>query len=233
MNIKDSPSPNFGERRDGKTPRLLVLHYTDTLTLAETLALLQDPAREASAHYVVDEDGSILRLVDEKHRAWHAGASSWEGETDVNSASIGIEIQNPGHAHGLRAFPQKQIEAVAGLCRDIIARHGIRPHHVLAHSDIAPGRKLDPGHLFPWRALAAQNVGLWPAVLPEDRAAGDVKDLLVRYGYDKTRDLHTLTAAFQRHFQPESFAAHGDIPLSDAETTARLRALVRMKESTP
>jgi N-acetylmuramoyl-L-alanine amidase len=235
MKIQDTSSPNFGSRKDGKTPRLLILHYTDTKTLAETLRLLQG-AREASAHYVVDEDGSIYRLVDEKDRAWHAGVSCWEGEEDVNSASIGIEIQNPGHQNGYRTFPEKQIGAVTDLCREIIARHGIKPYHVLAHSDIAPARKKDPGELFPWKELSLQGIGLWPAVTDADRQAArnlseeTIKDLLSRYGYDARVKFPLLMAAFQRHFQPERFLAFDEYAPHDAETLARLVALVKRKE---
>src|SRR5262249_26037816 len=152
----DAPSPNFGPRKEGKKIKYLILHYTDTQTAFEALKLLQggDPAHQVSAHYLVDEDGTVMRIVDEAMRAWHAGKSYWEGEEDLNSCSIGIEIQNPGHTNGYRPFPEEQIAAVAELCDGIIERHNILPCHVLAHSDIAPERKADPGELFPWQALS-------------------------------------------------------------------------------
>lgn len=232
MKIISSPSQNFGPRKDGKAVRYLVLHYTDTLEVTETLALLQGE-REASAHYVVDTDGTVYGLVDEEMRAWHAGASCWEGEADVNSASIGIEIQNAGHIHGPVPFPDAQMKAVAELCRGIIGRHNIKPWHVIAHSDIAPLRKKDPGELFPWRALAEAGVGLWPAVTTADRGGRDeaeIGDLLARYGYDTGVDQSVAMTAFQRHFHPESFTVFDICAPYDAETIARLAALVRIKE---
>lgn len=156
------PSPNFGERKDGAKPSMIILHYTGTRDLEETYSYLLDPAREVSAHYVVDVDGTIMQLVDEKKRAWHAGVSSWEGVTDINSHSIGIEIQNPGHEFGYVPFPQDQIDAVKELCRDIMQRWDIKPKNVLGHSDVAPGRKIDPGELFPWSELEAEGIAQRP-----------------------------------------------------------------------
>lgn len=158
------PSPNFGER---KAPiDMLVLHYTGMDTAQAALERLADPTlgdARVSAHYLVDEQGQVFQLVDEQKRAWHAGESYWRGQTDINSRSIGIEIANPGDV----PFPPAQMAAVAGLCKEIIARHGIPSWNVVGHSDIAPGRKADPGELFDWKWLAQQGVGLWPEAKAE------------------------------------------------------------------
>jgi len=237
MIISDAPSPNFGPRADGKPLNLLILHYTDTETAFDAMKILQDPARQVSSHYLVDENGGILRLVPEEMRAWHAGKSSWQGEADVNSCSIGIEIQNPGHGFGYVPFPQQQMTAVAQLCRDIIRRHHILPYHVLAHSDIAPARKKDPGELFPWQDLAAQGVGLWPAVTAHDELDGEdmlgkddeIKSHLTRYGYDLSQPLEVLIPAFQRHFEPEAFYDDTHVGIITPRTLSRLKALVRQR----
>ncbi|SDM33999.1 N-acetylmuramoyl-L-alanine amidase [Maricaulis salignorans] len=148
-----APSPNFNER---KLPiSLIVLHYTGMENGAVALERMRDPAAEVSAHYMVEEDGRIFQLVDEDKRAWHAGVSCWRGETDINSSSIGVEIVNGGHDFGLPDFPAVQIAAVIELVKDIMGRHGIGPEGVVGHSDIAPGRKQDPGEKFPWERLAA------------------------------------------------------------------------------
>lgn len=160
--MKFKPSPNFGERKNGAKPSLIILHYTDTQDMEEALTYLMVPEKEASAHYVVDYDGSILQLVDEDKRAWHAGVSQWNGITDVNSHSIGIEIVNPGHTYGLQPYPQVQIDAVKQLCRDIMARWEIKPEGVLGHSDVAPGRKIDPGKFFPWAEFEAEGLAKRP-----------------------------------------------------------------------
>lgn len=237
MIITDAPSPNFGPRAQGKVPRLLILHYTDTKSGFEALKILQDPAREVSSHYLVDEDGSILRLVPEEMRAWHAGKSLWEGEGDLNSSSIGIEIQNPGHGHGYRSFPEVQMKSVAELCRHILGRHKILPNHVLAHSDIAPARKIDPGELFPWAGLALQGIGLWPQPTETERLDAEEEqnpedaliDLLIRYGYDGGCERKTLITAFQRHFEPEAFEDSGKIGVITPRTLYRAKALMRQK----
>ncbi|MFM9975480.1 MAG: N-acetylmuramoyl-L-alanine amidase, partial [Beijerinckiaceae bacterium] len=155
------PSPNHGERKDGKLPDALVLHYTGMTDGASALLQLCNPLAQVSSHYFVFEDGRILQLVPEARRAWHAGAGSWQGESDMNSASIGIEIVNPGHDHGYCPFPTAQMDAVTKLCKDIVDRWQIRPDRVIAHSDMAPARKCDPGELFPWRELAEAGVGHW------------------------------------------------------------------------
>lgn len=152
------PSPNFGERRDGRIPSLVILHYTGMASGAAAEDWLADPASQVSAHYLVHEDGRIVQMVREADRAWHAGRSAWHGETDINSASVGIEIVNPGHQLGYRRFPRRQIDAVVALCAGIKARHGILPQGFLAHSDVAPGRKVDPGEWFPWGRLAREGL---------------------------------------------------------------------------
>jgi N-acetylmuramoyl-L-alanine amidase len=155
---RDSPSPNWNER---KLPvSLVVLHYTGMETAQAALARMCDPAAEVSAHYMIEEDGTVHRLVAEEHRAWHAGRSYWRGITDINSASIGIELVNPGHEHGYRPFPEAQMEALIPLLAGIMARHNIDPAGVLGHSDVAPARKEDPGELFEWEVLARYGLAL-------------------------------------------------------------------------
>lgn len=262
------PSPNHGERRGRfaeAEPDILLLHYTGMpdgqgMGAAErAIRWLTMPISEVSAHYVVDEDGRITQLVPEARRAWHAGRGSWGEETDVNSASIGIEIVNPGHwwdmgtspdrdpakpveTHpGYRPFPPAQIEAVVALCRDIRERRGIPADRVLAHSDIAPGRKRDPGELFPWARLAEVGLGLW--VAPVRHAEGREFRLgeasppvaalqamlrLFGYGIDVTgvfdAGTEAVVEAFQRHFHPERVDG-----VADAATLATLRALLEAR----
>ncbi len=236
MKIVERPSPNFNDRPAETPIDIIVLHYTGLPTAAEALARLCDPVARVSAHYTIDEDGTVYRHVAEDKRAWHAGVSSWGGDTDVNGRSIGIEIVNPGHEFGYRDFPEPQMSAVAALCRELIARHPIPPCRVVGHSDVAPDRKRDPGELFDWRGLAAAGVGLWPAAADlgaDEFVAGDSVDVaefqtgLRRYGYgcpesgaldDATR---TVVASFQRHFRP---AAVDGQP--DAECAAILAALL-------
>src|SRR5882672_6118236 len=155
------PSPNHSERKNSVSPDMIVLHYTGMRDNEAAIRQLCSPASEVSAHYVVLQDGIIVQLVAESRRAWHAGVSSWAEETDVNSRSIGIEIANPGHDHGYPDFPKRQIAAVTTLCRSILTRHQIPADRVLAHSDVAPNRKQDPGEKFPWKTLADSGVGLW------------------------------------------------------------------------
>lgn len=160
LRIVDAPSPNFNERL--QPLGMLVLHYTGMTDGPAALARLRDPAAEVSAHYVVEEDGTVFALVAEDKRAWHAGRSSWRGEEDLNSRSIGIEIVNGGHDHGLPPFPDQQIAAVIELCRAIRNRWDIPQTHIVGHSDIAPDRKDDPGERFPWKRLADAGLGFWP-----------------------------------------------------------------------
>lgn len=237
MIVTASPSPNFGPRKNNAKIKYLILHYTGMEDPFDALRRMQDPAAEVSAHYMVDESGMIYQLVDEDMRAWHAGKSWWEGEDDVNSTSIGIEIQNPGHEFGYRPFPDVQIAAVNELCRDIVARRKILPAHVIGHSDIAPARKQDPGELFPWTALAAAGVGLKPVVTDLDELEADkiisepeaVKSLLTRFGYDPRLDLEVLVTAFQRHFEPDVFDDAEKIGKYSLNTVQLLVSLYRQK----
>jgi N-acetylmuramoyl-L-alanine amidase len=235
-NAKLVPSPNQDVRKLGID--MLVLHYTGMKTADDALARLTDPDAKVSSHYLVHEDGRIDQLVPEARRAWHAGASSWKGATDINSCSVGIEIVNPGHEFGYRDFPGQQIDAVIALCRDIISRHNIPPARVLAHSDIAPARKEDPGERFPWPRLAASGIGLWVEPAPihagttlkaGDRSdhVADLQRMLARFGYaaDVTNLYDKPTAeivtAFQRHFRPARVDG-----IADFSTIATLQRLL-------
>jgi N-acetylmuramoyl-L-alanine amidase len=230
------PSPNH-DARESRID-ILLLHYTGMETADEALNRLKDPSAKVSCHYFVDEDGHVTQMVPEAQRAWHGGAGSWQGALDINSRSIGIEIVNPGHELGYRDFPDAQIDAVIELCRDIIKRRHIPRERVLAHSDVAPARKKDPGEKFPWVKLAAAGVGFWvdPAPITEGRtlSANDhgapVEDLqkqLIKFGYglevsrlydDATR---LVVTAFQRHFRPERVDG-----LADPSTMETLRNLL-------
>ena len=204
------PSPNFGDRR-GRRVELVVLHYTAMPSCAEALDRLCDPAAEVSAHYLIDADGMLLSLVDEGARAWHAGAGMWRGEGDVNSRSIGIELANPGD----RPYPEPQMAALERLLADVLHRHGLPPEAVIAHSDMAPGRKGDPGVRFDWRRLALQGLSVWldPPVAPpppsvpgrgegcaEPDAARFLADLAA-FGYPACPP-GTLLTAFRLRFRP-------------------------------
>ncbi|MDT8758157.1 N-acetylmuramoyl-L-alanine amidase [Sphingomonas psychrotolerans] len=203
LNIIDAPSPNFDARE--LPVSMLVLHYTGMETAQAAIDRLRDPEAKVSAHYLVEEDGRILRLVDERHRAWHAGRSHWRGVTDVNSASIGIEIVNPGHEFGYRPFPEAQMSALIPLVADIKERHGITRGNVVGHSDVAPARKQDPGELFNWHALARLRLALpRPTKNLVDPGWPDAGFMLAleRFGYDVT-DAEAAVTAFQRRFRPE------------------------------
>ncbi len=231
------PSPNFEKRPDNINPDILLLHYTGMESAAIACKRLCDPASKVSCHYLVENDGHIIQMVDEDMRAWHAGASSWRGVTDINTASIGIEIQNIGHNGDYPDFGDAQMEAVIDLCTDIVLRHDIAPENVLGHSDVAPARKTDPGEKFDWQRLWRAGVGHWIAPdvtdsLP-DQKDHDVKGLqvlLARYGYgigisgvydDRTR---SVVEAFQRHFRPARVDGIADA--STRSTLARLLATV-------
>ena len=234
------PSPNFGVRSGGGQPNMLLLHYTGVEAAAKAIDWLSRPESRVSAHYVIDEAGAITQLVAESMRAWHAGVAVWAGETDINSASVGIEIHNPGHELGYREFPEPQLRALEALALDIITRHRIPPERVLAHSDVAPTRKKDPGEKFPWARLAAAGIGHW--VVPEPvnwacagltsgargRLVEEAQALLARYGYGVeatgVADAATqcVVRAFQRHFRPER--ADGRIDHSSIATLERLIA---------
>ena len=217
MRIRDLPSPNHDERP--QPIDMLVLHYTGMESGAAAIARLRDPAAKVSSHYVVEEDGAVFRLVPEERRAWHAGVSHWRGESALNGRSIGIEIVNPGHEFGYRPFPALQMAAVCDLCLAILSRHAIRARDVVAHSDIAPDRKEDPGELFDWEGLAANGVGLWPGA-PATGAPGDAAALLAAIGYRTDLPLPVLLRAFQRHWRPARVDG-----VADGETMARLAAV--------
>jgi N-acetylmuramoyl-L-alanine amidase len=221
VRLREAPSPNHDARPDGVPIDTLVLHYTGMPDEAGALARLRDPAVEVSAHYLVSEDGAVTRLVPEERRAWHAGVSHWRGASGLNGRSIGIEVVNPGHDWGYRAFPALQMGAVSALCRDILARHPIPARNVVAHSDIAPDRKRDPGELFDWEGLARDGVGLWPGpwqgAVPD---AADAPSLLARIGYRDDVPVPVLLTAFQRHWRPERVDG-----IADVETLTRLAAV--------
>ncbi|HNS88394.1 MAG TPA: N-acetylmuramoyl-L-alanine amidase, partial [Parvularculaceae bacterium] len=158
VKIVEKPSPNFDER--GRAIDMIILHYTGMRTGKEALDRLCDPEAKVSAHYLVEEDGTIFALVPEEKRAWHAGVGAWKGEADLNARSIGVEIVNPGHEFGYRKFPKRQIDMVVALVKEIAGRHEIDPRLVLGHSDVAPQRKEDPGELFPWGKLAAEGLAV-------------------------------------------------------------------------
>lgn len=215
-----SPSPNWGPRPAGVPVDMLVIHYTGMTDAAAALARLRDPRAEVSAHYLIDEDGTVHALVAEAHRAWHAGVSSWRGQSDINSRSIGIELVNPGHEFGYRDFPPAQMVALAGLATDILTRHAIPARNVVGHSDIAPARKLDPGERFDWGWLAAHGVGRWPEG-PGPARVDDVPELLVRWGYDAEIAPDVALSAFQRHFRPRRIDG-----IADLECAGLLAALL-------
>ena len=202
-------SPNVDDRPPGCAVDTLILHYTGMPTAAAALQRLRDPAAKVSAHYLIDEDGSVVQLVPEERRAWHAGVSGWHGRACLNNCSIGIELVNPGHEWGYRPFTEAQYEACLALCRSIVARWPIPPSRVLAHSDVAPARKQDPGELFDWPRLAAAGIGLWPQPgVGAPRSVDQLQSELARFGYgvapsgrlDEATRL--VITAFQRHFRP-------------------------------
>jgi len=241
--IADLPSPNQDDRPAGMPIDTLILHYTGMQSARAAIDRLRDPAAHVSSHYVVDEDGAVFRLVPEARRAYHAGVSSWRGNTALNGRSIGIEIVNPGHEWGYRDFPALQMAAVCDLCLDILSRHPIPPRNVVAHSDVAPDRKEDPGEKFDWEGLARNGVGLWPQDAPDlgtgdavhDAARlGDVRRALREIGYDIAPEgahdaaLATVLRAFQRHWRQEAITGHADAgTLGRLEAVARLAALGR------
>lgn len=192
-------SPNFGERRGGAQPELIVLHYTGMESCAAARDRLCDPAAEVSAHWLIAEDGRVEALVPERFRAWHAGAGGWMGQGDINSRSIGIELANTGNA----PFPEPQMAALERLLPEIMARWGLGPEAVIAHSDCAPGRKIDPGPRFDWARLARQDLAIWPA--PEGRVPPVTPDaflaLAETFGYPQA-PVEVLLAAFRLRFRP-------------------------------
>lgn len=231
------PSPNHDARR--APVDMIVLHYTGMEDCAGALDRLCDPAAKVSAHYLIDEDGTLYALVDEDRRAWHAGVASWHGETDINGCSIGIELVNPGHEFGYRAFPEAQMTALETLCRDVMERHDVSAARVLGHADVAPARKQDPGELFDWPRLAKSGLALWPDPHPavsdtlrEGDANDDVLHLqadLGAVGYGIVVDGHygpataAVVTALQRHYRPVRVDG-----AADAETRAMLAGLIAL-----
>lgn len=217
MTIRDTPSPNFDERT--LPISMIVLHYTGMQDGPSALARLCDPEAKVSAHYLVEEDGSVFRLVPEDKRAWHAGRSHWRGVTDINSASVGIEIVNPGHDWGYRPFTGEQIDALVPLVAAIKERHGITRGNVVGHSDIAPTRKRDPGELFPWARLAKLRLALprpTRGLMDPMWTQGGFLLALERFGYDVVEPMAAIMA-FQRRFRPE---------LIDGEVDAECRMIL-------
>jgi N-acetylmuramoyl-L-alanine amidase len=212
MHLLEWPSPNHDARPAGGIIDMLIFHYTGMTSGEAALARLIAPDAKVSAHYLIEEDGAIWHLVPEDRRAWHAGLSFWAGRRDINAHSIGIELVNPGHEWGYRAFPEAQMAALEALARNILTRHSIPARFVLGHADVAPQRKADPGELFDWPRLARAGIGLWPdfAAVPRDipQETAALQQLLSAIGYevptsglldDTTR---AVVTAFQRHFRP-------------------------------
>jgi N-acetylmuramoyl-L-alanine amidase len=235
--VISAPSPNFDART--APPDMVVLHYTGMPTGEAALERLRDPTAKVSAHYLVEEDGRVFALVEEARRAWHAGVSSWRGARDINARSIGVEIVNPGHEFGYRPFPDVQVAAVIDLLADVRGRWTIEDSLILAHSDVAPRRKQDPGELFPWKTLAAAGHGLWVEPVPapgESLTIGSaglgvlaLRGALARLGYELAADgmfdddLALVITAFQRHWAPGRCDG-----VADGETRSRLMALLRL-----
>lgn len=213
------PTPNQDARPQNTDINTLVIHYTGMRNLEEALARMQDPIWKVSAHWCIGEDGTIYQLVPEKMRAWHAGVSWWRGQKNLNDNSIGIEIVNPGHEFGYRPFRLPQMNSLINLCKEICRRNPINPRNVVAHSDIAPGRKMDPGELFDWERLAKEGIGLWPNSLRENNFGAILKindkgkrvllfqKMLSQFGYGLYQDgvygpeTKLVVTAFQRHYR--------------------------------
>lgn len=199
LHVHSHASPNFGERRDGAVPDMVVIHYTAMGSGDEALARLCDPEFEVSAHYLIDVDGRIMRLVDEDKRAWHAGAGQWGDVTDINSRSIGIELANRGTV----PFAAAQMNVLEALLADITLRHTIAPERIIGHSDMAPARKIDPGPRFDWQRLARQGLSVWPKaseVLPVDEVV--FSSDLSAFGYSDAVPLSSRLSAFRDRFRP-------------------------------
>lgn len=235
-----TPSPNIGDRAVGKTLDMIILHYTGMVSGAAALDWLCREEAQVSCHYLVFEDGTLHQMVAENKRAWHAGKSYWRGETDINSRSIGIEIVNPGHQYGYVDFPDAQMECVVALVADICGRHAIPAANILAHSDIAPMRKEDPGERFDWQRLHNAGLGVW--IEPSPVKAGDClqlgdknarvlafQEMLHTWGYGVECNgkfdalTHACTVAFQRHFRQQNIDGIADF--STVETLKRLLKL--------
>lgn len=230
MNIIKKQSPNQNERKDGMKPSMLILHYTGTKTSEEADAIYMTPDM-VSPHYMVDIDGTITSYAKESMRSWHAGKSSWNGINDINSASIGIEVVNGGHENNLPDFEAVQIEALIKLIRDIRSRWNIADHNILGHSDIAPGRKVDPGEHFPWAVLSEAGIGLMPRL---SHSSGEVDtpielfSALKQWGYDYIDDFDLMVLEFSRHYLPEDFGKEID----EQKLYAAINSLIEQKDLT-
>ena len=232
MTYRKLTSPNFNDRREGQKPSMVILHYTGTPTAqeAEDMYMMSD---KVSPHYMIYGDGSVTQFVAEDKRAWHAGISSWGRIDDINSASIGIEIWNSGHEYLKEDFLSEQITAVIDLVRGIKERHDIPDYNILAQSDVAPGRKIDPGEKFPWHKLAKAGIGLMPEVNEEDQRLAEhwmdqpnlIMSGLKEYGYDPQVEADIVLREFRRHFLPETLDDWG----ADMAVCSALAALVRQK----
>jgi N-acetylmuramoyl-L-alanine amidase len=219
--MKSLPSPNH-DSRNGTPISMLVFHYTGMTSGEAALSRLCDPAAKVSAHYTIDEDGTVYGHVPEDRRAWHAGLAFWGGVRDVNAHSIGIELVNPGNEFGYRPFPPAQIAALKKLSLEILKRHTIPAWNVVGHSDVAPARKDDPGELFPWQDFAEDGIGLWP--IASASAVG--AEALLWLGYDPDASAEKRIIAFQRHFRPEKLSG-----LWDDECGHRLAGILLAKAS--
>ncbi len=229
MSILDRPSPNHGPRPPGTTIALILLHYTGMRDAASALARLRDPTSGVSCHYLIAEDGTIVRLVAEDRRAWHAGRSAWFDHRDVNAVSIGVELVNPGHEWGYRPFPRPQIGRLCALLEELLDRYRLGPAAVVGHSDVAPARKRDPGELFPWSELAARGLALAPATAPPRAVdAFRARELLQAIGYvpdPPEVPLPMLLRAFQRRFRQQRVDG-----VLDIETMGLLEAAAALSE---
>lgn len=236
MKIIQNPSPNFENRPPGVSVNLLLFHYTGMKSASEAIARLCNPNSKVSAHYLIDEGGNIFSLVEENKRAWHAGVASWNDDVDINNISVGVEIANPGHEFGYTRYPEQQMVAVETLSIDVIKRHSIRAARVLAHSDVSPSRKCDPGELFDWERLAAAGIGIWPKMLPVsvDFEIGSIRQCqkqlkMIGYSLKVTGVLDECTRdtilAFQRHWLPNRLTGKFDV-----ETVWRMESLLRALE---
>jgi N-acetylmuramoyl-L-alanine amidase len=222
--ILQTSSPNFNARANGKSINLIILHYTGMPEADAARARLCDPTSQVSAHYIIERDGKIWQLVAESERAWHSGVSYWQNETDINSTSIGIELVNRGHQFGYQTFPPVQITSCVSLVQNIMQRHAIAPWGVLAHSDVAPQRKEDPGELFPWQDCAPHGVGFWPQAIPsaiqDPMPLAEIRTMLRAIGYECPLEgeydlpLRRVLLAFQRHWLPHHLSGLADAPTS-------------------
>lgn len=227
-----TPSPNCDDRMDGAIINTIVIHYTGMKTAQEALDRLRDTSSSVSAHYLIDEEGELYRLVEEEDRAWHAGVSHWRGMDGLNQHSIGIELVNPGEEHGYKPFPKAQMHTLVKLCNDLIDVHPIQDRNIIGHADIAPTRKADPGEKFDWQWLSEAGIGLYPFTHggQTDSPVYDVpwekmSELLIKLGYKCESEEATWAAlkAFQRHWRP--VLVNGQ---PDRDTLLRLRTLLQV-----